>query len=358
MKGQRNTMNMSNNEKDEFIRKSLNNDKVMASGEEAKNKVKKDIDVSKIKQKKYTIGERRFIKFLGIILVVSLASNAYLIKSRNNKNILDNKTSNISNSLASVDMPEIEDKIENRVIKNNNTNIVKNVVSKNTINTVKENTVEEEKNNSYVLPETDIDEEVLKEELTNYCISIGRFGEDANDLEKNTIILLIANNFFNTKFSSNTGLNISSSNKYAMTADNVHKFINELTVIKVEKHLNSYVNYMKYNDTSKFYSSGEKSPELKKEKYEISNLEIISDLNEEYVLTADIHRKSVIKIEERNKATREEEIEADYSLNATVSPNENYTYVPYVIKKFEATLKPSQQDNINRLVDVEDEVKK
>ncbi len=354
-------MNMSNNEKDEFIRKNLNNDRIIASGDEVKKKIKKDIDVSKIKQKKYTIGERRFMKFLSVVLVVSLASNAYLFKIKTNDAEPDSKTSKSYSASSNVDFPEIKDDIENESKYENVTNEMKNEISQIALienkNTINENTVAEE-NNTYVLPETDINKEILAEELKNYCISIGRFGEDANDLEKNTILLLMANDFFNSKVSTNTGLKISSNNKYAMTADNVHKFIEELTGNKVEKYLNSYINYMKYNDTSKFYSSGEKSTELKKEKYEISNIEIISDLNEEYVLTADIHRKSVVKIEERNKETREEEIEADYTLNATVSPNNNYTYVPYVIKKFQATLNPGQQDNIDRLVDVKTEVKK
>ena len=73
---------MSNNEKDEFIRKTLKEDKNIASGAELKEKIKKDIDISKIKLKKHTLGERRFIKFLGVLLVVSVASNAYLIRSR------------------------------------------------------------------------------------------------------------------------------------------------------------------------------------------------------------------------------------------------------------------------------------
>ena len=37
-----------------------------------------------------------------------------------------------------------------------------------------------------------LDEELLKSELENYAITVGRY-DDANDLEKNTIILLIAN---------------------------------------------------------------------------------------------------------------------------------------------------------------------
>lgn len=220
-------------------------------------------------------------------------------------------------------------------------------------NAVSNNIVEDEKNNTYIPPKTDIDEEILKDELTNYCMTIGRFGDDADDLEKNTIMLLMANNFFNSKVSTNKGLNISSNNQYAMTAKNVHLFIKEFTGVSVDKYLNSYVNYMKYNDTSKFYSSGEKSTELKQEQYEISNLAIISNLNEEYVLTADIHRKSITTVEEKYKAPREEEIEANYTLNATVTPNENYTYVPYLIKKFEAILNTGEQDNINRLVDIE-----
>lgn len=75
-------MSMSNSEKDEFIRKTLESDKNMASGDEFIKKIKKDIDVSKIKLQKNTLGERRFFRFLGVLVIISLASNAYIIKNR------------------------------------------------------------------------------------------------------------------------------------------------------------------------------------------------------------------------------------------------------------------------------------
>ena len=82
MKGQRNIMSMSNNEKDEFIRKTLNADTFIATGEEAKEKIKKDVKISKIKQKKYTYGERRFMRFLAFVLIISVGTNVYLVKNK------------------------------------------------------------------------------------------------------------------------------------------------------------------------------------------------------------------------------------------------------------------------------------
>ena len=120
---------MSNNEKDEFIRKNLNNDRIIASGDEVKKKIKKDIDVSKIKQKKYTIGERRFMKFLSVVLVVSLASNAYLFKIKTNDAEPDSKTSKSYSASSNVDFPEIKDDIENESKYENVTNEMKNEIS-------------------------------------------------------------------------------------------------------------------------------------------------------------------------------------------------------------------------------------
>jgi len=339
---------MSNNEKDEFIRKVLSNDKVMASGEEAKNRVKKEIDVSKIKLKKYTFGERRFIKLLGVLLVVSLVSNAYLIKNRNAKL---NETAN--NEPEIVKSVMVKDNLENKV-NNEITSEVNNETENTTIENVTPNTITVPKVEEVTTPiqDTELDEEVLKEELERYSVSIGRFTEDADQLEKNTILLLIANDFFNNKVSENTGLSISAGSKYAMTADNVHLYLKELTGLEVENFLNSYVNYMKYNEKSKFYSSGPNSTDLKDEKYNISNMQVIPSSNSEYVIKGDLERESIVEYKEKTK-TWEEEIKAQYSFEATIILNKNYTYTPYYIKDFKAELKPEQVDNIDRLVDIE-----
>lgn len=342
-------MNMSNNEKDEFIRKVLSNDKVMASGEEAKNKVKKEIDVSKIKLKKYTFGERRFIKLLGVLLLVSLVSNAYLIKNRNAKlNEIANNEPEI------VKATSIEDNIENKINNEVASEAVNNEIENTALENVIPNTITVPKVEEVTTPiqTTELDEELLKKELERYSMSIGRFTEDADQLEKNTILLLIANDFFNNKVSENSGLDISAGGKYAMTADNVHLYLKELTGIQVETFLNSFVNYMKYNEKSKFYSSGPNSTDLKDEDYSISNMQVIPGANNEYAIKGDLERESVVEYQEKTKKW-EEEIKAEYSLEATIILNKNYTYTPYYIKDFKAELKPEQVDNIDRLVDVE-----
>lgn len=354
-------MSMSNNEKDEFIRKTLNADTFIATGEEAKEKIKKDVKISKIKQKKYTYGERRFMRFLAFVLIISVGTNVYLVENKVDFAGLfkQNKEQKVLQSVSIEDniaLNNIEQKTtkedsisENKILSNE---AVKNVVVSNTLsekNDVVQSQISEKKHIS--VTEKGLDEELLKSELENYAITVGRY-DDANDLEKNTIILLIANNFFNNNVTKSTGLDISASNKYAMTESNVHLFIKELIGVELDNPLSSYVNYMKYNAGSKFYSSGEKSTELKDEKYKISNLNVLSSNNNEYTLEGNLHRISKVKMVDKTK-TWEEQIEADYTLNVTIVINEEYTYVPYLIKEYKAELKPGQEDNINRLVDLE-----
>lgn len=361
MKGRRNIMSMSNNEKDEFVRKTLNADTFMTTGEEAKEKIKRDVKISKIKQKKYTYGERRFMRLLTFVLLVSVGANVYLVKNKVDFAGLlkQNKEQDVVKSVSIEDNITLDNKEQKVVNKNSfsENKIISNETAKNIIAEnpaiEKTNTIQSEISEieHISVKEKGLDEELLKSELESYAITIGRY-DDANDLEKNTVILLIANDFFNNNVSKNIGLEISADNKYAMTESNVHLFIKELTGVKLEKPLASYVNYMKYNSGSKFYSSEEKSTELKDEKYEISNLNVVSSKDNEYVLEGNLHRTSKVEMSDKTK-TWEEQVEADYSLKVTIAINKEYTYVPYLIKEYKAELKPGQEDNINRLVDIE-----
>lgn len=358
-------MIMSENDKDIYIRDALSKDKAMLNEEDVRNKIKREIDVSVIKLKRYTYTERRLMLLLVVLLTISILSNVYLFINRNQQEQTAQAKINTDQSLSLVkDMDSIIEKTVNNdefkvdVVRENKPEEepvqVTPVPVGNTID--EENTV----SNSNVLEpkETtdELDEELLQEELTRYALYIGRNGEDASELEKNTILLLIANSYFNTKSTASKSLEISSNSQYAMTADNVHKYIKELTGINVETYLESYVNYMKYNDKSKFYSSGAQSTDITDEKYEISNLRVSKNSDTEFEVVGDINRKSVMEIVEKNKQVREEDVEANYSFKAIVEVNEEYTYTPYLIKEFEATLKPGEFDNVERLVDlVEDE---
>ena len=198
----------------------------------------------------------------------------------------------------------------------------------------------------------EIDEEVIEKELTQYAITIGRYGDDASDLEKNTMLLLIANDFFNNSVSKSTGLELSSNGKYAMTGKNVHKFVEELTGTKVNGYLQSFTNYMKYNVNSKFYSAGVDSTKLNEEKYEITSMKVTEGSTAgEYKVIGNINKKSQIEIVEKAN-TRVEDIEANYSFEATLVENSNYTYVQYQIKDFVTELRPGDEDNIIRLVGI------
>jgi hypothetical protein len=360
---------MSNNEKDDFIRKALQSDKVIPNVEEVSKKVKKEIDVSQIKLKKHTFGERRFIRFLCVVLCISLSSNIYLIKNRQNNlaQAYDADSAYIATAQDNIDLEKavisniavenVED--ENAVTENA---VVENTAVENTINEVasntEKNTVVASAKNENTVNSTDIDEEVLKDELTRYAMTIGRFDDNNDVLEKNTILLLIANGYFNSKVSQNVGLKVSQNSEYAMTVSNVNLFIKELIGANINTYLNSYTNYIKYNDLAKSYASAEKSTSLNSEKYELSNLQITSSSNaNEYIVKGNINRKSQADVVE-NKVTVTKDMNANYDLEAVISLNSKYSYIPYLIKSYKAVLKEGEEDIVNRLADLENQTAK
>lgn len=365
-------MIMSNSEKDEFIRKRLAQDTLMVSGQKVQEKLEREIDESHIRVKKYTYGERRLIMLLIIVLMISLGSNAYLIMNRNKSSIpsnIDNQSIlpegyDARNMLVDLG-DQIDEEVENEELEENRIEDTSTISDTNTVedtntiedtNTSKLSTVikpAENKVEENVAVSKEIDEDEIKNQLTNFAISIGRYGEDANELEKNTILLLIANNYFNDRVTKNTGLEVGKNSKYAMTANNVHLYLKELVGMETGDYIPSYTNYMKYNTNSKFYSAGSSSNSLNEEKYELSNIEITASSNNELKVTGNINRKSEREVRDRRNNVSIENVEANYDFTATLVENKNYTYSQYKIADFKAELLPGESDNINRLVPIE-----
>lgn len=350
-------MIMSNSEKDEFIKKRFAEDKLMVSREQVGVQIKSDIDTSKIRIRKHTYLERYLIVLLVLLLIISIFCNVYLFQTRHNSSGLANNGLNgengeyIPQNIFSDVTTDIEKVIENRepdmVIVDDNDKETDEIVIEDTQETPIVQTEVKDNPSAH-----EIDEEAIKSELTEYAITIGRCGSDASELEKNTILLLVADDYFNNKVSTNKGLELSSNGKFSMTSKNVHKFLEELLGLEVNDHLDSYVNYMKYNVNSKFYSAGTESTKLKEEKYEITSIKVTeSDIAGEYKAIGNINKKSQVEIKDRTN-TRIEDIEANYSFEATLVENTNYTYVKYKIKDFVTELRAGEQDNITRLVGI------
>lgn len=352
-------MNMSNEEKDKFIRESLQKDiHVFSSNNNLELEIEKDINASNIKQRKSTYGERKFTTFLIILLCVSLGWNAYFVSNSRNK----------LNYLISQKMPQVTEKNNDM---NNTQKTNDNITSTNTENTNVDNTVVEnndiENNNvtdiseiTPILPKPDIedviiedketeknnfaldiDEGILKEELVNYAIAIGRFEGQIDTLEENTIALLMAHNSFSSKKAQIDSNKISV--KYALTADNVHLFIAELTGTKIDNFLNSYSNYIGYSEFSNGYVFGKDANILANEKYEVLELKVKNKNNTGYEITG-IIQKTV-----DNK-------KCNYEFTAVISAHKEYTYNPYKINSFTAKLQKGHTDNVMRLVDYVEEI--
>lgn len=352
-------MNMSNDEKDKFIREALQKDiHVFSSSETLETQIENDINTNTIKLKKYTYGQRRFMWFLVIVLSISLSFNAYFFnnefdnKQNKNEQIAKNEKDILENIIIEEDKTVENTIIDNTAIENttiNDTNVENaNIANPENIYEIAQispksdivDVVIEDKESNKDTYAMDIDEETLKEELANYAISIGRFEGQIDTLEENTVALLMAHNNFSNKKMQVT--DTKSSLKYALTAENVHLFLTELTGTKIDKFLNSYANYIGYTELSKAYVLGKNGNVLRNESYEVLELKFENKNNSNYKFSGTIQ-----KTIDGNKII--------YEYVVAISIHEKYTYNKYKINSFTAKLKDGHKDNVVRLVDYVEE---
>lgn len=340
-------MSMSNAEKDEYIKNRLLQDEFILSGNEIlKREIKTDIDESNIKLNKYTFRQIKLLKVLIVLLLISLAFNIYLadIRKTNNEEIekllTDLSEQGTKQSNAEIELPKIDTNLTtNNVPEEEVTDIspITQISPKPEI----EDVIVEDKTTDKKNYALDLDEELLKEELANYAITIGRFEGKFDTLEENTILLLMVSNNFSSQ-EKNQGLD-EMSTKHALTKENVHLFIQEISGLEVTEYLKSYSNYIGYTEFSNAYVFGTDANVLNNEKYKVLDLKLDSKDSSGYNISGTI-QKNV------------EQAESIYEFKATVTINNEYTYVPYQIKSFTAKLKAGSTDDVTRLVDHVEEV--
>lgn len=346
-------MSMSNEEKDRFIKENISKDKYVFSGNDAYNTIiSTEIDEVKIKPQRYTHKQKRIVLILFILLVASVLLNTYFLTG--NRVRLGAKTfkeiiispivieNDIQDKLKDID-DEVKGQEKNKEEENTVafTQVQKDDLSVNVVipeKTEEDNQKAEKDSKDYA---KEIDEEVLKQELKNYALGIGRFDDIIDSTEENTILLVITANAMESQRYTNKDAKKASN--YATTKDNVHKFIEELTSIKLNNPLVSYNNYIGYSQASNAYIWGKDGNPFAGEKYEILTLEFNEKNNSGFKVSGLIE-----KIANEKRFV--------YHYNATISSNgSDYSYNKYQIKTFTFKLTEGE-DEVFRLIDKVEEV--
>lgn len=343
-------------QQDDFIKKTLQEDKIVS--QPIFDSFTDYMDKTNIKMKKYSYKQQKIIIFLLILLLVSVGLNVYLgvvkqtpititnifepagSKEQSKPEEIENKENDdIENTIVEeneLTIPE-ENLVENEVIELPETTETKNTAITNTVIAVED---PKEPVNTTLTPAvfTDIDTKEIKEFVNQFAIGINKLNlKDTTNLESNTVLLYIAQQYFTAKSSSSNSLTVDSS--YASSTENFHKFLSELTINDYSniEYLKSYNNYIGYVARSKSYVYGNDYSTLAKEKYECKDVTITSKEDNIYTAEADVTR------------TYEGET-STYKVTFTFKVNNNYKYQKYKLLSLKSKITSSAVDKAIHLV--------
>lgn len=326
-------------EQDKFIKEVFSKDKIVS--QPVLEDFTEYIENSTIKVNKYTYKQKKLTAFLSILLILSIASNLYLAFTPTSKNEestnLNNNFENTINNLEHDELNEFEEfenNLPNTSSTPSKTDVENNSSTSTTIVTPKDNT----KDNSF----DNINLDELRSLIQSYSLGINRLSTDTENLESNTILLFIAKEYFDNRPSTSS---LSNNTIYASTAENIHKYLEELTGNDYSDidYIPSYNNYIGYTPSSKAYVFGPNSSTITKEKYECTDVKITQEINDVYTALAKITRTV-------------DDVKTNYDIEITFELNSNYTYQKYNIKSLKSRNTSFYPDNTVRLISQSDVV--
>lgn len=360
------------NDQDEFIKKTLQEDKIVS--QPIFDNFSVYMDKTKVKVKRYSYKQQNIIVLLILLLAASVGLNIYLAVVKDTpititnifqpaqdynyrpdisdyENTISNKVENVVENV----VDNTIDKAINNTVDNTVTNTIKidaiipeNTVSKNETNTSVQNVVASEKNEvsntvasepekkepEKVTPPKEykeIDNAQIKAFVNQFAIGINKLNlQDSKNLESNTILLYIAQQYFSKQSNSSSSLSVSTD--YASSNVNFHKFLSEFTANDYSKtdYIKSYNNYIGYISRSKAYVYGNDYSILAKEKYNCDSVTITNKENDIYTATAKVSRTYI--------NDKKEEEKNGYEITFTFKVNNNYKYQKYKLLSFNSKL--------------------
>lgn len=368
------------NDQDEFIKKTLQEDKIVS--QPVFDNFSVYMDKTKVKVKRYSYKQQKIIIILILLLAASVGLNIYLAVVKDTpititnifqpaqdynyrpdildyENIISNE---VENTVENVIDNTVDNSIDNTVTNNIKIDaiILENTVSKNETNTSVQNVVENEKNEvsntSVSKPEKtepektpppkeykEIDNAQIKSFVNQFAIGINKLNlKDTSNLESNTILLYIAQQYFSKQ--SNTSASLSVNTDYASSNTNFHKFLSEFTANDYSKtdYIKSYNNYIGYISRSKAYVYGNDYSILAKEKYNCDSVTITNKENDTYTATAKVSRTYI--------NDKKEEEKNGYEITFTFKINNNYKYQKYKLLSLDSKLVSGDVETVIHLI--------
>lgn len=344
-------------QQDDFIKKTLQVDKII--NQPMFDSYEQKMNQTKVKVKKYSYKQQRIILILLLLLAISVGFNIYQAFVKEAPITITNIFQPTKNNLEEKEDENTptENIIENKVeetpstsetlVNTSNSNTVDSVISNtNTTTTVEvqkpteEPPAEKEPVNTNLTPQlfTDINTNEVEDFVEQFAIGINKLDlNNTSDLESNTILLYIAQQYFSAKSNNYNSLTVDTT--YASSAENFHKFLSEFTIndYSTITNLKSYTNYIGYVSRSKSYIYGKGYETIAKEKYTCEDVSITNKDDNVYSAKA--------------KVTRNYEGEtATYDVIFTFKVNGNYKYQKYKLLSLESKLTSGSLENIIHLV--------
>lgn len=323
-------------EQDEFIKKTLQEDKIV--NQPILDNFATYIENSNIKVKKKSSPVKAIIFILLLVIIFiciylefekKVFTNIFNSNSNNTHAIIDTNTS-IQDEVSNITNTQILNNVSNEISNSSKNNTIDN-------NVIVADLTPNNNSNSSNSNSSNFDLDELKSLVESYSVGIQRITPDKETLESNTILLFIAKEFFD---SSSPKASLKVDTKYAATLENMHTYLKELTGKNYSNtdYISSYKNYIGYSVATKSYIFGKDSSIITNEKYECSDLEITDESNGLYTATASVTRTV-------------DDVKTNYEVTITFMINSNYTYQKFNVKSLKAKNTSFYPDNTVHLVD-------
>ena len=342
-------------QQDDFIKKTLQDDKLI--DQPIFDSFTSYMEQTNIKVKKYSYKQQKIIIFLLILLLLSVGLNVYLAVVKQTPITITNifekvetkqeePKENEGNSVQNIVNEEKEQNViveEPIVSEDDKEPVVENTVTNDT--TITNTTVEEidkepEPVNTTLTPAifTDVNTDEVEKFVDQFAIGLNKIKlQDTTNLESNTLLLYIAQQYFTAKSSTVTSLTVDTT--YASSVENFHKFLSEFTItdFSTVDYLRSYNNYIGYASRSKSYLNGKDYSVISKEKYKCNDVTITAKNDNTYTAEADVTRTY-------------EGVDTTYKVTFTFKVNNNYKYQKYKLLSYNSKITSGPIDNVVHLV--------
>lgn len=342
-------------QQDNFIKKTFQDDKLI--DQPIFDSFTSYMDQTNIKIKKYSYKQQKFIIFLLILLLLSVGLNVYLAvvkhtpititnifeKAETRQEISKEHDDNIIQNIVETDKDQNTLTSETVISENNTENVFENKVIVDTASTntvIEESKEEKEPINTTLTPAifTDVNTDEVEDFVDQFAIGINKIKlQDTNNLESNTLLLYIAQQYFTAQSSKVTSLNVDTT--YASSVENFHKFLSEFTItdFSTVDYLKSYNNYIGYASRSNSYLYGKDYSVISKEKYKCNDVTITAKDDNTYTAEADVTRTY-------------EGTNTTYKVTFSFKVNSNYKYQKYKLLSYKAKITSGPIDNVIHLV--------